>query len=106
MLERQSKGEVDSWAIRWHAHNFLRSKLTLYPPTTLVLNKGNDSLGTHGGKDTRYDSNFSDPSDWKIKQDINVSQKNLLALEKFYRKNFRKISLRLLARNFILKIRN
>jgi len=106
MLQRQSNGEVDSWAIRWHAHNFLSGKITLYPPTTLVLNKGNDSFGTHGGKDTRYDSDFSDPGDWKIKQEVRVSIRNLQELEKFYRRNFKKINFHLLARSVIFKIKN
>jgi hypothetical protein len=47
MLALQVKSEIDSWAIRWYASAFLLDKLTLYPPTTLVQNIGNDGSGTH-----------------------------------------------------------
>ena len=52
MLDRQVRGEVDSWAIRWYASAFLKHKLTLYPGRSLVQNIGSDGSGTHqGGKD-------------------------------------------------------
>lgn len=47
MLKQQRDGEIDSWAVRWHASNFLDSKLTLYPPVSLVENIGLDGSGTH-----------------------------------------------------------
>ncbi len=49
MLARQTRGEVDSWAIRWHASMFLDHKLSLYPVVTLIENTGRDGSGTHGG---------------------------------------------------------
>jgi hypothetical protein len=48
MLEDQTLGRNDSWAIRWHAACFLDDMLTLYPGRSLVENIGNDSSGTHG----------------------------------------------------------
>ncbi|MFA6437971.1 MAG: hypothetical protein WCX28_01555 [Bacteriovoracaceae bacterium] len=47
MLKRQISGEVNSWAIRWHASAFLQNKLTLYPGISLVNNIGGDQFGTH-----------------------------------------------------------
>jgi hypothetical protein len=47
LLERESLGQVDSWAIRWHASMFLADKYTLYPGTSLVDNIGMDGSGTH-----------------------------------------------------------
>jgi len=47
MLERQVKGQNDSWAIRWYASLFLKDKLSLYPHQSLVHNIGNDASGTH-----------------------------------------------------------
>lgn len=47
MLKRQIAGEVDSWAIRWHASAFLKNKFTLYPGCSLVDNIGTDGGGTH-----------------------------------------------------------
>lgn len=48
MLRDQVAGRVDSWAIRWYASAFLRSKLTLYPGVSRVRNIGQDGSGTHG----------------------------------------------------------
>ncbi len=49
MLERQMRGEIDSWAIRWYWTVFKQEGLGLFPPKTLVLNVGDDALATHGG---------------------------------------------------------
>jgi len=52
MLKRQAAGELDSWAIRWHASMFLQNRLSVYPRRTLVENLGQDGSGTHyGSKD-------------------------------------------------------
>ena len=47
MLERQRRGRIDSWAIRWYLSVFIRGVLTLYPARTLVRNTGFDGSGTH-----------------------------------------------------------
>jgi hypothetical protein len=52
MLEKQLRGKVDSWAIRWYATVFLRGGLTLYPARSLVTNIGFDGTGVHCGPDT------------------------------------------------------
>ena len=58
MLERQARGEINSWAIRWHASMFLKNMISLYPNQTLVKNKGFDGSGTHMGKSQGFESNF------------------------------------------------
>lgn len=47
MLKRQSRGEVDSWAVLWHASMFIQNRLSLYPRKSLVENHGLDGSGTH-----------------------------------------------------------
>jgi len=47
MLQRQALGQVDSWAIRWHASMFLQDRLSVYPSDTLIENMGQDGSGTH-----------------------------------------------------------
>lgn len=47
MLKNQSRGKIDSWAIRWHASTFLADMCTLYPGKSLVQNTGMDGGGTH-----------------------------------------------------------
>jgi hypothetical protein len=49
MLEEQTVGYNDSWAIRWYASAFLKNKLTLYPGNSLVKNIGFDGSGRHSG---------------------------------------------------------
>lgn len=46
LLENQTKGMVDSWAIRWYASVFLADKLGLQPGRSLVSHIGYSS-GTH-----------------------------------------------------------
>ncbi len=47
MLKNQILKKNDSWAIRWHASNFISNKLTLYPGKSLVKNIGTDGSGTN-----------------------------------------------------------
>ena len=47
MLKNQILKKNDSWAIRWHASNFILNKLTLYPGKSLVKNIGTDGSGTN-----------------------------------------------------------
>ena len=56
MLQKQSKGLIASWAIRWHASCFIRNMYTLYPGTSLVRNIGNDDSGTHTLSTRVYDT--------------------------------------------------
>ena len=48
MLEKQQRGEIDSWGIRWHLSVFLHGGLVVYPAHSLVINEGIDGSGTHG----------------------------------------------------------
>jgi hypothetical protein len=47
MLRKQSKGKINSWAIRWHASAYLHNKLTLNPGKSLIQNIGFDRNATH-----------------------------------------------------------
>ena len=49
LLEHQAKGQVDSWAIRWYATNFLLGRMGLYPSKSLLENIGFDGSGIHCG---------------------------------------------------------
>ena len=59
LLESAEKGEVDSWAIRWHASVFLAGGLTLNPSVSLVRNAGMDGSGRHSGTTNLYESPVS-----------------------------------------------
>lgn len=60
MLERQIAGELDSWAIRWHAALFLADKLSLYPGCSLVRNIGHDGSGMHCSRSSHFDVFLAD----------------------------------------------
>lgn len=59
MLEKQAKGKIDSWAIRWYASSFLRGKLSLYPRKSLANNIGHDSSGINCRCNRAYDVTVS-----------------------------------------------
>lgn len=47
MLDRQMKGEIDSWAVRWCYAQYKQKMYTVYPTRTFVNNIGLDGSGTH-----------------------------------------------------------
>ena len=49
LMERQARGLSDSWGIRWYWSVFKAGGLVVFPPQTLVRNRGQDGSGTHGG---------------------------------------------------------
>ena len=91
MLEKQSLGEIDSWAIRWHASMFLQNRLTLYPQSSLVLNTGNDGSGTHG-KSSMYATSLATLEDFKFPTKVEPSQKAFDAFLQFYELHRQEIS--------------
>lgn len=66
MLNRQRRGEVDSWAIRWYLSVFLQNGLVLYPNGSLVRNDGMDQTGTHGFRSTLL---------WREQADVRTQEK-------------------------------
>lgn len=60
MLERQIAGELDSWAIRWHASLFLADRLTLYPGRSLIQNIGHDGSGVHCNLSSHFNVSLAD----------------------------------------------
>jgi hypothetical protein len=48
MLNRQMRGEIDSWAVRWYWNVFKHNGYIVYPPISYVTNIGLDGSGTHG----------------------------------------------------------
>ena len=66
MLKKQIKGDIDSWAVRWHASAFLQNKLTLYPGKSLVNNIGMGGESTHLKKTYIYETDiYNEPIELK-----------------------------------------
>jgi len=85
MLKSQLKGYVDSWAIRWYLNVFELKGLVLYPPRSLVLNKGMDGSGTHGANsESIIESNFNNSVDLNFPMTFSVSFKNLELIRKLH----------------------
>ena len=82
MLRREAQGEVNSWAIRWHASMFLNNKISLYPGKSLVENGGFDGSGTHYSSGDR---GISQPTDKRIQ----MPQQNPTVEEEILRKIIR-----------------
>ena len=101
MLERQLRGEIDSWAIRWHLSCFLRHGLTLYPGITLVHNLGFDGTGTHAGSNSEYlpavrfpgaDHRFLLPSELRVEPSAYRQVKRVLRPTAARRGLFRRVA--------------
>lgn len=54
MLEKQKKGVIDSWAIRWYFNQWKQEKLTVYPTYSFINNHGFDKTATHTNVFNRY----------------------------------------------------
>ena len=55
MLDKQMKGKLDSWAIRWFFYQFKLNGYTLYPYYSKVYYNGFDEYATHtNGSSARY----------------------------------------------------
>jgi hypothetical protein len=52
MLQKQKKGEIDSWGILWYLSVFASGGLTLFPRQSLVINAGLDGTGTNCSYET------------------------------------------------------
>ena len=85
MLQRQANGEVDSWAICWHASMFLQNKLTLYPPSSLVQNRGNDGSGIHSGVNDIFETELINSDEWQFPTKIEESVVFRNLLSAFYK---------------------
>lgn len=75
ILKKHIIGKVDSWAIQWYYFVFINKGYTIYPPTSLVLNKGMDGTGTH-----TLSSKFND----KLDQEVNISYPKNLSFESYF----------------------
>jgi hypothetical protein len=87
MLEGQTKGVNDSWAIRWCASAFLADKLTLYPGRSLVHNIGNDSSGTHCGSSSTHDAVLSSTPINLAGLEVKPSKLGFIAFERYFQQS-------------------
>jgi hypothetical protein len=59
ILQKQLKGEVDSWAMIWNIFRFKNKAYCIYPINSLVDNIGFDNSGVHCGRSNKYKNNVN-----------------------------------------------
>jgi hypothetical protein len=87
MLKNNISGKNNSWAIRWHASAFLKNKFTLYPGSSLVLNIGNDSSGTHCKTSEAFTTTLSNNRLKLSKEEVKESEEAKSAFKIFFQEN-------------------
>jgi glycosyltransferase involved in cell wall biosynthesis len=72
LLYKNVIGQNNSWAIRWHATNFLLKRVSLHPPHSLIVNRGTDGSGTHMKSESnsllKHDLFLGQIDEWKLPQ--------------------------------------
>lgn len=86
ILLDQINGEVDSWAIRWHASLFLANKFCLHPGKSLVRNIGLDASGSNCPETDAYNVKLTERPIRVLKNKIEESAVGLNNLKRFFSK--------------------
>ncbi len=90
MLIKQSKNEVNSWAIRFYASYFLKKGLFLHPNQSLIKNIGVGEDATHTNSEIIYNNNLIlNPIEIK-KQTIIINKKIKKKIAIKFKKDFSK----------------
>ncbi len=84
MLERQHRGEVDSWGIGWYLDVFAADGLVLYPRQSLVANRGHDGSGAHREASSPFEADAHEfaPKHWPAPR---LDEREQSALREFIR---------------------
>jgi glycosyltransferase involved in cell wall biosynthesis len=89
MLKAHAKGEISSWAVRWHATTYVRDMVSLYPGRSLVLHTGDDELATHAAETSWLNGPVVQRSPAIHAIDVVESDIARRALIHFFRRNHR-----------------
>lgn len=60
MLQKQHRGKISSWAVRWSYAHAAHGAYCLHPTQSKVQNTGADGSGTHSGNTRRYEVALSE----------------------------------------------
>ncbi len=86
MLEYQTKGKIDSWAITWYASCFISGMYTLYPYPSLIKNIGFDNSGIHTSKSNLWGNSVRTNPISIVPSLIEENAEARKAFEMFFRK--------------------
>jgi hypothetical protein len=96
MLQNQSTGKIDAWAIRWYASVFLNNGLCLHPGKSLVNNIGHDGTGIHCGTTNIYTVQPNNDRISSYTQDIEECKDAVRLMKAFYRSLKKPLPLRVI----------
>lgn len=94
MLQKQAKGKIDSWAIRWYASVFLAGGLCLHPGVPLAKNIGLDNSGVHCGATDAFNVRLAQKRVADFSMDIKESEEAVRLMVNFYRSLLKDLPLR------------
>jgi hypothetical protein len=104
MLLHQAKGEIDSWAICWHASMYLQGRVAVSPAESLVLNEGTDGSGSHNEDSEIFKTHLSLESSWVFPDVISESSAYRILLSMYLLKARRSSSLLFRGKSRLLRI--
>lgn len=80
MLDKQMKGKINSWAIRWCYHQFKTDTFTAFPAESKIQNIGFSAAATHTSsvQESRFATSLDDSNRLSFKLNPFVSLNNLL----------------------------
>lgn len=87
MLERQMRGEIDSWAIRWYFTHFRENAVCVYPIRSYVQNIGTDGSGVHSDSSDVFDVAINlefDPKGFRFPSSFEFDPKIRRAFHEIY----------------------
>lgn len=87
MLQKQQRGLVSSWAVRWSLAHARHGGYGVYPRASKVRNTGADGSGTHTGSTRRYEVALSE-TPLRPDPDIQPDPRLETALRAYFRPSF------------------
>jgi GT2 family glycosyltransferase len=92
MLESQSKGLIDSWAIRFYANFFIQNKWFLFPRLAFSNNVGFDNSGTHCDDNNYFALQINIETKPAVKIEVEIKENNLNLIQNFFKDQIKKMN--------------
>lgn len=88
MMEKQHRGDVDSWGIGWYLDVFAAGGLVLYPRKSVVANRGHDGSGAHRESESPFEADAHEFTP-KHFPEVAIDERQNRALREFVRRRQR-----------------
>ena len=106
-LDKNRRGEIRTWVVKWYASLYLKQGLCLYPHRSLVKNIGFDGSGVHCGKnDMRLFNRMKIIGNIDLGfTEMKESEEYLEAFKEFYRMLYRRWTIEPLYKRIIARLK-